>query len=191
MTLAHKLDHEPAGYIKLIPPLLGLPRVASILVGQLEGVQAAEDAVWSVIDGIDVDTADLWALERLAKIVGEARRPDGIEALRTLVKGRILANRSSGTIAFVKDMCDVLFDSVTAVYEGQLEVAIVVSDLGGADVVFALELIEATLAATVTCRLLAPGTFSFPGIGETAYTAFPDIDFIPTYAGLWPDRLTT
>ena len=97
MTLEHKTDHTGAGLLKLAPPFWGKPRIATFLIAFLDECQALEDAVWTVLDGIDVDTCGWWVLSRLAKIVGEPSRPADVEDLRVRVKARIRINRSSGT----------------------------------------------------------------------------------------------
>jgi hypothetical protein len=94
------LEREPCvqgvGLLKLCPVFWGLPRTAALLLGYLQEVQDLEDAIFSYLDGIDVDTCGRFALEGLAKIVGETRRPS-TDALRIFVKGKISANRSDGT----------------------------------------------------------------------------------------------
>jgi len=95
-TLLPIETHEPAGVLQLRPPFWGLPRVAALLVSWLEQAQAFEDALWTFLDGIDVDTCERYALERLSVIVGEPARPTDTETLRVLVRGRIAANRSTG-----------------------------------------------------------------------------------------------
>jgi len=85
------------GLLKLCPVFWGLPRTAALLLGYLQEVQALEDAIFSYLDGIDVDTCGRFALEGLAKIVVETRRPASTDTLRIFVKGKIAVNHSDGT----------------------------------------------------------------------------------------------
>jgi hypothetical protein len=96
-TLEHEPCYEGVGLLKLVPAFWGKPRIAALLLGYLQEVQALEDAIFSVLDGLDVDTCGRFALEGLAKIVGEPSRPENTDTLRILVKGRIAVNRSDGT----------------------------------------------------------------------------------------------
>lgn len=69
------------------------------LIGQLGGqVQLIEDALWALYQAAFLDTAtDVW-LEYIGSIVGEAREGFVDLDYRRLIKARILANRSSGSI---------------------------------------------------------------------------------------------
>ena len=67
MALEQIQGHEPVGIVKLAPPFWGKPRIASWLVALLAEIQVLEDAIWSYLDGLDVDTCDRWVLEGLAK----------------------------------------------------------------------------------------------------------------------------
>lgn len=117
MTLEQVTDHEPRGVIKLAPPFWGKPRIASWLIAHLAEVQAVEDAIWSYLDGLDVDTCGRWVLEGLARIVNEPARPADTEALRLAVKGRVLANRSDGTPGAIAALIEVLTAGVVHVLE--------------------------------------------------------------------------
>jgi hypothetical protein len=96
-ALQYETCHAGAGLLKLAPVFWGLPRTAALLLGYLIEVQELEDAIFSFLNGIDVDTCGRFALEGLAKIVGEKRRPENTDTLRIFVKGKITVNRSDGT----------------------------------------------------------------------------------------------
>lgn len=81
------------------------------LIGQLGGqVQLVEDALWDLYEAAFIDTAtDVW-LEYIGSIVGEAREGwDDVTYLR-LIRARILANRSSGTIDEVFEVLGAALD---------------------------------------------------------------------------------
>jgi hypothetical protein len=124
MTLAHKLDHEPEGVLKLQPAYWGKPRIAAWLVSGLAEVQAFEDAVWSYLDGLDVDTCERFALEGLAAIVGEQTRPPDTEELRMRVQARIWINRSDGTPSAVAGLIALLTSGEVHVLELAEEVRV-------------------------------------------------------------------
>jgi hypothetical protein len=117
--------HQGIGLLKLVPPYWGKPRIAALLLGYLNEVQALEDAIWTYLDGIDVDTCARFALEGLAAIVGESRRPADTEVLRIYVKARIAANRSDGTAIAIATLLAVLAaDETFIVHEGTDEVRV-------------------------------------------------------------------
>lgn len=158
MTFAQKLDYEPAGLISLTPAFWGKPRMTCILVTLLEAVQEVEDAVWSVVDRLDVDTAPYVVLDWIAKWVGEPARPESADALRTLVKGRILANRSSGTLSDLHELCATFSDPQFA-FETTLDVALFITPSGAVDPDFAVQLVDDAAMGTVNTALITVGTF--------------------------------
>ncbi len=96
--LTHITDHFRAGYLELIGPFLGKPRIASFIWALVTGLQEVENAIQSVITLRMVDTATLTQLKVLGKIVGQRYASEDTEVYRSLIKARIAANRSSGTM---------------------------------------------------------------------------------------------
>ena len=160
MTLEHQTDIAPRGLLHLAPPFWGKPRMAAILLSIFEELQELEDAVWTVIDQIDVDVAPYFVLDLLAKIVGEERRPPTADGLRALIKGRILANRSSGTIPDIEDLCKALFASTDRIQQIDLDVTVFISDAGVSDPDYCDLLLDDAAAGTISTALITSGTFA-------------------------------
>jgi len=171
VSLGRKITVEPEGLIKLVPPFWGKPRMASILVTLLEAVQGLHDQIWSVIDRWDVDTAPYLTLEWMAQIVGETSRPPTADGLRTLIKGRILANRSSGTMADLAELAAALFAAVAGAQEDRLSVALFLTDPGVSDPDYAVGLFDEAAAGTVATAVITQGTLGW----YDATAAVPDV----------------
>lgn len=186
MTFAQILDHEPRGVIKLAPPFWGKPRIASWLVAHLAEVQAVEDAIWSYLDGLDVDTCGRWVLEGLARIVGESSRPADTEALRVYVKGRILVNRSDGTPSMVAALIAGLTTGEVHVLEDAEEIRVLQYTTPPADAdVAAILLDDAVAGGKQSCWITGAGagSWALPAYGD----ATPDLTR-RTGVGLWSYR---
>lgn len=191
MTFAKIETHEPDGILKLAPPFWGKPRIASWLIAHLAEVQALEDAIWSFIDGIDVDTAERFALEGLAKIVGEPTRPADDEELRMRIKARILVNRSDGTPAALAALIAALSDVTgTGTYEVHVlefaeETRVLHYTNPPYDTDVAAEMLDAAAdAGNQTAWLTGCGT------GAVMWPDYNDASPDSTYrfgVGLWPD----
>ena len=188
MTLEHRLDIAPAGLLRLIPPFWGKPRMAALLVIYLEELQAFEDAIWSVIDRLDLDTAPRLVLSWMAGWVGEPSRPADNDALRTLVKARIIANRSDGTLPVLRQICNVLFANPVGMIEATLAITIMVEDLGVSDGPTAARVLDDAAAGTVRVTLLETppsGAMAFPPAA-----ALPGGSSGIVGVGLWPHAFT-
>ena len=96
--LIHTTDHVRSAVLNLNGPFLGKPRIASFLWALISGLQELEDAIHSVIELRQVDNAELPQLQVLGRIVGQTYSSEPVEIYRALIKARIAANRSSGTI---------------------------------------------------------------------------------------------
>jgi hypothetical protein len=168
MNLERNQAHEPDGLLKLAPPFWGKPRIASLLLGYLAEVQVLEDAIWSLIDGIDIDSCERYALDGFAQIVGESARPEDTEVLRTLVRGRIAANRSDGTLPAIRAVVDCLTSEATACLDGFdcLRILQITGVLDAPDACAAL-LADSRPGGVTSCWI-------YPA-GATA-CAFPDVD---------------
>lgn len=170
MALEQVSDHVPRGVIKLAPPLWGKPRIAAWLVSLLAEVQALEDATWSYLDGLDVDTCGRWVLNGLASIVGEPTRPDDTEQLRIRVKGRILVNRSDGTPSALAALIAALTAGEVHVLEHSEETRVLQYTDPPADPDAAAELLDnACDGGGQSCWLTGcgAGSFALPAYGDT------------------------
>lgn len=164
MALDPILGHEPVGVLKLSPPNWGLPRLTALLVGYLAEIQAFETALQSVIDGVDVDTCERYALEGLAAIVGEPSRPSDTEELRGLVKARILVNRSNGQASDVATLVRALSGADGTILENDLTVRVLTDSVISPQA--APGLLDACCAAGVHSAWLEAGTFALPDIDD-------------------------
>lgn len=171
MSLEHKLTHEPEALFKLPPSMWGKPRIACFLIVLMEGIQALEDAIWTYLDGIDVDTCERYALEGLAAIVGEDARPVSTDALRTYVKARIAVNRSDGTPDALADVIRALTDGTIAMLTVGEEVRVLQITGSVPDYDVAAEMLaEAREAGDQSCWLsgAGAGSFALPAYGDTS-----------------------
>ena len=183
MAFEQVLDHEPRGVIKLAPPFWGKPRIASWLVAHLAEVQAVEDAIWSYLNGLDVDTCGRWVLEGLAAIVGEPTRPADTEQLRLRVKGRILINHSDGTPASIAALIAALTAGEVHVLEHSEEVRVLQYTSPPYDVDIAAEMLDDVCAASKQSTWLTgcgTGSIRFPAYGATGD------DSVRFGVGTWP-----
>ena len=113
MALAPITNHFNEGLMALIPPFWGKPRIAAWLQTYLDQVQDLEDAAWEVLNAYDIDTCDMPRLNVLAKIVGQPNLGWSLETFRSVVRGKIAANRSRGR---EDDLLNVLRLSIGAQY---------------------------------------------------------------------------
>lgn len=91
-------DHVAQGLSRLIEQYKGKPRIQGFLESWLEEVQELSDAAWAVILSRLVDHATGHHLRVLGKIAGQPWREESDERFRVLVRARIAANISSGTV---------------------------------------------------------------------------------------------
>jgi len=181
-ALEHNNGHVGDGLLKLVPAYWGKPRISALLVGNLLEIQALEDALWTYLDGIDVDTCARLELEGLARIVGEPTRPTDTELLRTRVKGRILANHSDGTAVDICAMVVALAGGPGTLLEFDHEVKVITTTAPPG----ALELLDATAqGAVATSWLVVPAAtaFAWPDHADASPPATGTMG-----VGVWPDR---
>jgi hypothetical protein len=166
--IEHKLDHEPEAYLRLPAPSWGDPRLGVLLIGAVERMQVLEDAIWSVIDQLDPDLAGRWMLERMAQWVGEDSRPTDTAVLRLLVKGRIAANLSSGTIPELISLAQALLGVyLVGFLENTLELKFEVrgNPPGAPPMNVVWQLLDAAAAGAVRVTIIqlpTAGAFAFP-----------------------------
>lgn len=95
-ALAHVTDHVAAGVSLLTREWSTKPRIRAVLASYLRRVQDVEDAAWDLAM-VSLDNAVGAHLNQLGVFLGEPRQSLDDEPLRTLLRARILANRSHGT----------------------------------------------------------------------------------------------
>jgi hypothetical protein len=97
-TLARVESHCESGKALLLYQFrVGKPRMAALLCALLEGVQDAEDGIWSVLVGRNLDYAVGLQLDGIGEIVDLARAGWLDETYRALLRAQILVLRSEGT----------------------------------------------------------------------------------------------
>lgn len=151
--------HEIDGLLKLAPDFWGKPRMAALLTGYLSEVQALEEGIFTFLNGIDVDTCGRFALIGLVKIVGEPSRPE-TEQLRALVKGRVIANKSSGTPADIVLVVEALTGSPGTLLEEDLAVRVLT--VAAPAPAAAAQVLDDACSADVSTAWLEAGTFALP-----------------------------
>lgn len=89
-------QHVEQGVISLVPAFWGRPRIAALLAAFLDQIQVLEDELFEIIESRELPVADLTRLKVLGKIVGQPRFGLSLEAYRTTIQARALANVSKG-----------------------------------------------------------------------------------------------
>jgi hypothetical protein len=112
MTVTRITNHIDQGLARLITRFRNRPRFAAWCASHLRQSQLFEDACWTLVDALDVDTADLTRLTLLGKIVGQTPRGT-LEQFRSYVKVRVLVNRSRATAPSLIKIATVLMGPVT------------------------------------------------------------------------------
>jgi hypothetical protein len=94
--LVYEPDHKGKAEAALLYQFRTKPRIVALVRALAAGVQLLEDTIFDVIIGTQLDMATGVNLDRWGDMVGEAR--DGLTDFqyRPFIRGRILANRSTG-----------------------------------------------------------------------------------------------
>ena len=102
--LSYSTSHVEEGKAMLLEQFRDKPRLAALLGVFLGQVQAAESALWQLFSERTVDTAAGVQLDNLGTIVGETRQGLSDADYRTLIRGRIAANKSMGREGDLRDV---------------------------------------------------------------------------------------
>lgn len=89
---------------KLVSAFWGKPRIAALLQAYVQRVQELEDATWAVMDRYTVAVADTTRLDILGRVVGQPRFWSNDEIYRSVIRGKIRANRSRGLTDDIVDV---------------------------------------------------------------------------------------
>jgi hypothetical protein len=121
----------------LISQFRDKPRIGAFLRGLLAAVQDLEDATWSVLIGIWLDTAEGVTLDELGVIVNLPRAGWGDDTYRLYLKAQVLVLRSDGSwpalVAILSAIGITL--SVTSIDEpGMAEMRVTLGELLDGDV---------------------------------------------------------
>lgn len=96
--LSQDTEHVNQALARLIEQYVGKPRVEALLSIFVNQVQDLEDALWQLATERFVDTAIGAQLNVLGEIVGQDRQGLSDDDYRALIRARIKANNSEGTI---------------------------------------------------------------------------------------------
>lgn len=96
-ALAHATDHVARGLSRLTAKWRGKEAIEAILSSHLEETQEIEDALWSVL-ALTLDTATDDQLAQYGALLGEPKLTLIDAKWREVLRARILANRSSGSV---------------------------------------------------------------------------------------------
>ncbi len=99
MTLVQRTQVEEESCVKAAPPFWGKPKFTSLLRSYARECRRVEDSAWELFEQADVETAGIWALQLLGKLVGQPKHGLNTSQYRRAIKARALANRSQGTLA--------------------------------------------------------------------------------------------
>lgn len=108
MPLEHATDHEARGLARLTSRFRK-PATQAALGAALAEVQGAEDALWTVA-ALSLDDTTGAQLDQVGALVGEARAALDDEPYRSVLRARVLANRSGGTFGEVAAVLAVFAD---------------------------------------------------------------------------------
>lgn len=98
MALAQITDHSAKALARLMQKLKGKPLIEGLITASSTGFQTLEDTLWSMYL-ITVDNATGDALDQFGAIVGQARGDAADDTdYRLMIKARVQANRSHGTV---------------------------------------------------------------------------------------------
>ncbi len=104
------------------------PKIEALLRALLGPVQELEDTLWAMYTERFVSTAVGAQLDLIGRIVGQERLGYADESYRRLVRARVAANRSDGTVADLVTITQLVVDNEDAdvVIEPQYPAAVVV-----------------------------------------------------------------
>jgi hypothetical protein len=97
-VIEHDGDVIAKAILNLPEGFIDKPKVASMVFALTQGWQELEDAIYDVITKRWLDNATKGQLDTLGKLVGEPRYSRTDTQYQTAIRGRILTNRSQGTI---------------------------------------------------------------------------------------------
>lgn len=183
--IAHTTDHVTAGKALLTSMFRSRLVIDGILASWLHEVQAAEDALWAILNAYDITSAVGEQLATLGALVGLSGDGLTVAQYRLALRAWILANQSNGTADEIGAMLAILLDGVVfTLTEHQPATAVVdltlAPDIGTSIV---LRVLRRAKAAGVKLQLVAPvddDDFRFSSDGETASSSsthgFADAD---------------
>jgi hypothetical protein len=113
MALAQITDLTSRIAAKVLGQYKPLPKFMALLAGITDAAQEVETALWGVVTQLSVDTAQGAWLDLLGKFVGQSREGLADNLYQPMIKARIIANGSNGTI-------EDLLNTIRAAYQSGL-----------------------------------------------------------------------
>ncbi len=98
MTVERVADHGDQGVALLISQFRNKPFIEILVRALMTQVQEIEDALFDLLVKRAIDTAEGAQLDVIGKIVGQPRGTFDEDTYKTFLRGRVLVNRSSGTV---------------------------------------------------------------------------------------------
>lgn len=140
---AYVNQHVEVSILELTPDNWGKPRIAALLAAFLDQIQVLENELWEIIESRELPVADITRLKVLGKIVGQPRFGLSLEAYRTTIQARALANVSKGRAYDVFAALNVLLGEGTWTLNevGDATLQLSTSDVLTAEEVKTLELV--------------------------------------------------
>lgn len=170
-------DHVAQGLLRIIEQYKAKPRIAALITSYLESIQDLENAFWQLIVDrqIDLYTDDQLVvrgavgsqLAILGKIVGQANPGLSDADFRTLIRARVLVNRSSGKAFQLIEILKLIAGaSATIFYTENYPATVTIrltSDIGALDPDLAFGLLHQAKAGGVRIGFVftASGTNAF------------------------------
>ena len=129
-------DHTADGLAELLWQYDDKPRLRAFLSALLARVQSTELVAYAAMAGRGIYSAIGAQLDVLGKIVGQARGELTDDEYRLMILGRILVNRSSGTIPELVDLLELLgVDAGALIDTYPVEVRVDVVDTPHGDII--------------------------------------------------------
>jgi hypothetical protein len=97
MSLTEKTTHAAESVARLLSQFKGMTKIEGVVSAQGDQAQDEETALYDLLDLLNIDVSVGAQLDGIGTIVGEERKGRTDAVYRIYLKGRILANRSSGT----------------------------------------------------------------------------------------------
>lgn len=111
MTLTQTTTHVAEAKDRLVQQFKGKTKLEALLTAYVNQIQDLEDVFFQLLEERVIDTAVGVQLDGLGDIVGEERKGKNDTSYRTWIRGRIRANRSSGTPEDMLEIADLITDA--------------------------------------------------------------------------------
>jgi hypothetical protein len=86
------------GTARVLGQFSNSPKLQALSAGYLRLVQDFENAIWDVLEAIDIDTGPAFMVAILGRIVGRGQSSFTLDQFRALIRAQIRINKSSGVV---------------------------------------------------------------------------------------------